>query len=29
MAILDEEKAGLKVEVVFGDSPEQDADYGS
>jgi broad specificity phosphatase PhoE len=29
MAILDEEKAGLKVEIVFGDSPEKSADYGS
>ncbi len=29
MAILDEDKKGLKVEVVFGDSPEQSADYGS
>jgi broad specificity phosphatase PhoE len=29
MAILDEEKAGMKVEVVFGDAPETNADYGS
>jgi broad specificity phosphatase PhoE len=29
MAILDEDKAGLKVEIVFGDSPEKSADYGS
>lgn len=29
MAVLDEGDAGLKVEIVFGDSPEQSADYGS
>jgi len=29
MAILDEEKAGMKVEIVFGDAPETNADYGS
>lgn len=29
MAILDEEKKGLKVEIVFGDAPETNADYGS
>jgi len=29
MAILDEEKSGFKVEVVFGDAPETQADYGS
>jgi broad specificity phosphatase PhoE len=29
MVVLDEEKAGMKVEIVFGDSPESPADYGS
>lgn len=29
MCILDEDKAGLKIEVVFGDSPESSANYGS
>ena len=29
MCVLDEDKAGLKVEIIFGDSPEQEADYGS
>jgi broad specificity phosphatase PhoE len=29
MCVLDEEKAGMKVEIVFGDSPERSADYGS
>jgi broad specificity phosphatase PhoE len=29
MVILDEEKAGLKVEIIFGDAPEASADYGS
>lgn len=29
MVILDEEKSGLKVDIVFGDTPETTADYGS
>jgi broad specificity phosphatase PhoE len=29
MCILDEGEAGLKIEVVFGDSPEKEANYGS
>ena len=29
MCVLDEDKAGIRVEIIFGDSPEQEADYGS